>query len=329
MTTRGNDLLRQDLRLEFLLLRELRRNGYMGAGGYSRSGSGIMPYAYMPLYGGSYGAGGGSYAPVAVPPAAAQPAPPREQAAERLANRRRAFDESLDERERAPIPEEQLLIRSRGNPPRAEVLSGKALNVLLADLRRLGTEIDAADMPDVALPLDERGLKHINVTRGAGNFALLKNEGRLNWPDALTGAAFQEPRERLAALAPDAVRQAGRDRGADPDTIRRMAGDVDLLHRLLRQKARNLSFEPFTEAKVFLQNFEEALVALRQPNAADHFNGTYDQTAQTVLGLVREMTDRGLRFAPAAPGDEAAYTALREAMAACDRAVADRRLAAR
>jgi hypothetical protein len=108
-----------------------------------------------------------------------------------------------------------------------------------------------------------------------------------------------------------------------------MAGDVDLLHRLLRQKARDLSFEPFTEAKVFLQNFEQALVALRQPNAADHFNGTYDQTARTVLGLVREMTDRGLRFAPAAPGDEAAYTALREAMAACDRAAAVRRMAAR
>jgi hypothetical protein len=128
MTTRGNDLPRQDLRLDFLLLRELRRNGYMGTGSYSRSGSGMTPYTYLPLYGGSYGAGGGSYAPVAAPPAAAQAAPPREQAAERLANRRRAFDESLDERERAPSPEEQLLSRSRGNPPRAEILSGKALS---------------------------------------------------------------------------------------------------------------------------------------------------------------------------------------------------------
>ena len=38
--------------------------------------------------------------------------------------------------------------------------------------------------------------------------------------------------------------------------------------------------------------------------------------------LVTQMTDKGLRFAPAVPGDEAAYAALREVLAACDRAAA-------
>jgi hypothetical protein len=76
----------------------------------------------------------------------------------------------------------------------------------------------------------------------------------------------------------------------------------------------------WTEARVFLQRFDDALVALGQPDAADYLNGRYELKAQTVLGLVQQMTDDGLRFAPAVPGDEAAYAALREALAACDRA---------
>jgi len=330
MTARANDPMRRDLRLDSMLLSQLRRNAYMGPGGYGGSSSAMTPYGSLSVYGGSPGAAGGGYAPAVAPADAGQVALQRAQAAaERLADRRRAVDESAGERERIPTPEEELLSRSRGNAPRAELLSGKTLNVLLADLRRLGAGADTEGLPDLAMPLDGRALNHINATRGPGHVAVLKNAGRLNWPAALTGAAFQEPRDRLAALAPEAVRQTVRDRGVDPDTIRRMAGDVDQLHKLLRQKARDLAFEPFTEAKVFLQNFDDALVALRQPNAVDHFNGTYDLSARTVFGLVKEMTDIGLRFAPAGPGDEAAYAVLRDALAECDRAALNRPSGAR
>jgi hypothetical protein len=75
-------------------------------------------------------------------------------------------------------------------------------------------------------------------------------------------------------------------------------------------------------ARDFLKGFDDAIVALGQPEAANYVNGTYDLKAQTVLGVVTQMTDAGLRFAPANPGDEAAYERLREALAACDRAVA-------
>jgi hypothetical protein len=146
MTMTTNSLLQRDLRLDSRLLRELRRNAYMGAGGYGRSGLGMMPYGYMPSYGGSPGVAGGGYTPAAAPPDPARAALLREQAAaERLANRRRAFDEAAYERERTPTPEEELLSRSRGNAPRAEVLSGKALNVLLTDLRRTGVGTDTAE----------------------------------------------------------------------------------------------------------------------------------------------------------------------------------------
>jgi hypothetical protein len=250
--------------------------------------------------------------------------------AERLANRRRAFDEFLYERDKAPTPEQDLLGRSRGNPSPAEVLSGQALNALLDDLRTPGTGAAAADLPNPRLPLDERGLRHINVTRGGpGNVALLRDKGRVTWPAALEGAAFQEPRDRLAAEALGAVQEAGRDGRVDAVALRQMAADADRLRKLLRQNAGEFSFQPYSEAHKFLDQFDSALVALGQPDAAGYFNGAYDLKAQTVLGLVRQMTDRGLRFAPAAPGDEAAYSTLRDALAACDRAAAKPPSAAR
>jgi hypothetical protein len=189
--------------------------------------------------------------------------------------------------------------------------------------------VDPTDRPNQRLPLDERDLKHINVTRGAGSVALLKDEGRLSWPAALAGAVFQDPRERLTAHAQEAVRRAANSGRPDPAALRQMADEVQQLRTLLRQQAKELSFQPYTEARDFLLRLDDAIVALGSSDAANYFNGGYDLNAQTVLGLVKQMTDRGLRFAPAAPGDESAYSALKDALAAADRAAAKPQSAAR
>ena len=82
-----------------------------------------------------------------------------------------------------------------------------------------------------------------------------------------------------------------------------------------------------------MQSLREALVALQQPDAANLLTGNSPLQVQTVLGLIKQMNDGGWRFAPALPGDEAAYLALRDAMSAviqlekrrvCDRAGAAR-----
>ena len=323
-----NALLRRDLRFDSRLLRDTRfdrfferefgPNPFFGAGGLGLSGSGI---SVIPV-----GVGGGITTPVAQKSSGDTPDPARaallsEQViAERLANRRRAFDELQYERDKTPTPEQELLSRSRGNPSPAEVRSGQSLNALLVDLRRVG--VDELNRSDVLLPLDRRGLRHINVSRGHGNIALLKDEGRLTWPAALAGAAFQGPRQRLTAQAPEAVRQARSPGRVDSGIVRQMTDDLSQLRQLLRQNAKELPFHSYAEVRDFLQRFDDAVAALGQPDAADYFNGTYDLKAQTVLGLVTHMTDKGLRFAPAVPGDEAAYEALREALAACDRAAA-------
>ena len=127
--------------------------------------------------------------------------------ADRIQNRRKAFDEYLYQREKTPTPEaerqrslKEQLARSRENPPITEVYSATALNVLLADLRSHQDSLNSAALRGEEHSLDELDLKHINLTRGAGNPGLLKNAGRLSWPLALTGSEFKDEREKIDSL---------------------------------------------------------------------------------------------------------------------------------
>ncbi len=52
---------------------------------------------------------------------------------------------------------------------------------------------------------------------------------------------------------------------------------------------------------------------MQQPDVDKYFN-KLDDSVKTVGDLVRVMRDKGLQFAPAANGDEAAYMALWQAL---------------
>jgi hypothetical protein len=246
---------------------------------------------------------------------------------EHVATRRKIFDEYLYEREKTPTPEDERqrhqleqLNRSRNNPPVTEIWSGKALNDILADLRKLPAKpAQAGQLVNVQqLPLDEEALKHINVTQGAGNIGLLKNEGRLKWPVALNVPDFKEQRERINSLTQAAVRQAEFNGHVDPGTLPQLSSDVDSLQRQLRKNGGDLPFATYTEAKGFLNNLDEALAALRQHDVGNYFTGKFALKAKTVPELVDFMTKQGLQFAPAVPGDEGAYVALQQALANYD-----------
>jgi len=71
----------------------------------------------------------------------------------------------------------------------------------------------------------------------------------------------------------------------------------------------------------------DALLALQDPNVAHFFDRKYEARGKTVGDLVDYMSKNGLRFAPAVPGDEAAYRALQTFLAAYDDGLT--RLAAR
>src|SRR5262249_47029224 len=125
----------------------------------------------------------------------------REQARSKaIANRQKMLDEFLYERSKAPTAEDdrqrlvsEQTLRSLNGPSLTEIWSGKALNDIVADLRRSTLRTEPSATPAAPLPLDENALKHINVTsmRGLVNVGLLKNEGRLRFPPALSGEDLQ------------------------------------------------------------------------------------------------------------------------------------------
>jgi hypothetical protein len=247
--------------------------------------------------------------------------------AERIANRRRIFDEYLYEREKTPTPEEERqrfqneqLMHARGNPGVTEVWSGKAMNDILADLRKNIGKAGPGNMQGFQLPLDEDGLKLINVTssKGGSNVGLLKNQGRLSWPGGLNGDEFRNERERINNLVQKAVQQAEFNNQVDPGVIQQMSRDVDALQKQLRANGRDLPPAVYVEAKTFLNNLDDGIRGLQQRDVGNYFNGRYTLKGKTVAELVKYMIDQGLQFAPAVPGDEAAYSALHQALAAYD-----------
>lgn len=255
----------------------------------------------------------------------------RQQAmSEKIANRRRVFDNYLYERAMTPTVEQfreedrlRNLDRSRIDPPVNEIYSAKALNDVLIDLQNLQATTRATD-PSTRVPINEEMLRQVNVTTtkgGGGNLGLLRSGAGANWPIALTSDEFKTERERLTTLAGEAVKQAEFNRRVDANTIRQMLTDVDSLQEQLRRSVATLSANQYMEAKRYLSEWEEALKGLQQPDVGKHFDGAYTLKGKTAAEVVDFMTKNGLRFAPAVPGNEAAYLSLHRALANYDQAV--------
>src|SRR5262249_31593500 len=86
----------------------------------------------------------------------------------------------------------------------------------------------AGNGPHVALDGDV--LRHINLVSRSGNAGLLKDGGRLTWPPALQSDGYKAERERLNALAPEAVNQAVRGR-VDDRVVQEMTRSVQRLRQ--------------------------------------------------------------------------------------------------
>jgi hypothetical protein len=244
---------------------------------------------------------------------------------EKIDNQRKAFDEYLYEREKTPTAEDerQLLAtqqvrRARNNPSVSEIWSGLALNELLKDLARPAGKKESAELRTQPILLDQDGLKSINLTRGTGNIALLKNKGRLSWPEALSGSESRAEREQLSGLAQEAVKQAEFSGEVSGEITRQMSRLVDRMRLELRNDAKTLPSALYTEATGFLNNLDSAITALKQPDVRNHFAGRYVLQARTVPELVKFMSEQRLQFAPALPEDRTAYEILHRALATYD-----------
>jgi hypothetical protein len=208
-----------------------------------------------------------------------------------------------------------ILKRIQTNATPGEIAAGTALNVLLSDLaKHVGVKTEMGN-----LPLDEEALRHLNVTRsGVGDLGLLRNEGRFTWPKALRDLAKPSEQKEIEAQAQNVVSQ-GANGKVDENLLSDLKANVTKLRRELTDKVNDFSTAQYIEGKRFLNNFEEALLALEKGDAVAYFN--FQKAAggfKNVQELAKYMIDHGLRFAPAVEGDEAAYQALHTALATYD-----------
>jgi hypothetical protein len=252
----------------------------------------------------------------------------REQArSAEIDNRKKLFDEIAYERANTPSWTDRQekaralsVRRSRdGTAPVTEIWSGKALNDILADLKRLRAK--GQEGPE-DIELDPDTLKQINVRgSGSGNIALLRNGGQLTWPVGLRELeptdTSKEVRRLIESKAVEAVRQA--ENGAvSAGLIRDLQTNVNKLRRMLVKNLGELPTNQYIEAKRYLNNLDAAVQALQQPGVGNYFNQRWVAGGRTVRDLVGNMLKKGLTFAPAVAGDETAYQALHSALAAYD-----------
>jgi hypothetical protein len=231
----------------------------------------------------------------------------KEQASQaKIQTKRAAFDEWMYERANTPTLEEQRenerlqnVLRSRNVPPATEIWSGKALNDILQDLQQRGP----GAMAGPPIYLNQELLKEVNVTVGTttAGLGVLKNDGKLEWPLALTQA------------------QKG---AVNPKTLNDLIAAVNKLSAQLKDNAANIEPNQYIRSKRYLNDLNGSLVTLQDPNATKYFSKQYVAQGNTVAELVQFMTAQGLKFAPATPGDEAAYNMLQRALADYDAAVA-------
>ncbi len=78
--------------------------------------------------------------------------------------------------------------------------------------------------------------------------------------------------------------------------------------------AQDMTPTQIVQSTRYLHELKDSLKVLQDPNVANYFNNKWQARGSTVAELVANMTSQGLRFAPAAAGDEPSYTSLHRAM---------------
>ncbi len=207
---------------------------------------------------------------------------------------------------------------ARTEASNTDVWSGRALNILLKSIQIMGSLNRGPN-----LALDEDTLRHINLSAGTGgNVGMLRtNDGNLSWPLPLMGDQFTEQRERLTKNIRHAVSDLKGKEPVAAATLKDVNTDFKVLNDRLSDSADDLSPGQYIEAKRYLNQLGQAVKALSDPKAVNYFNNTWNAKGKNVAELVANMSKEGMVFAPAAPGDEAAYSSLYQSLRAFENGI--------
>jgi len=203
------------------------------------------------------------------------------------------------------------LRRIQTNSLPGEVSNGKALNYLLDDLRKFPSKKISLE----PLMLNEGVLTHLNVTKNTFGVGLLRDDGRVTWPVALREILTDKQRRALSLQLEDLVKDANKGR-LDANVLRDVRAEMDRVRDELVKKVNETPYAQYFDAKRFLQDFNEATVALERGEAPVQAKfQRFVEGGKSVQEVIDYMVNNGLRFAPASFNDEAAYRAVHSMLA--------------
>jgi hypothetical protein len=231
----------------------------------------------------------------------------------KIQTKRMAFDEMNYEKANTPSYAEEkektqaLIVRRLMNSPLPpEIARGDTLNAMLPYIQSL----EDSGVPGPPIKLNPLTLRNINVTTGMAtgpSLGMLKDGGKVRWPPATRGPTQKKLDEKL----PLAMSQAARGE-LDEALYGEVLGGVRKIQDEVKQKLRKEQIDSasYLVATDFLGSLENSVKSLQSPNVDKYLDGTYSARGGNVQELVDNMSALGLKFAPAAPGQEGAYQSL-------------------
>jgi hypothetical protein len=247
----------------------------------------------------------------------------REQAMQaRIDTARRRFDFDLYVKANTPtFADEQKRIAKNtlkriqvsSNP--VEIANGKALNILLDDVRTFPLKkVSGLE----AILLSDDVLKQLNVTTKSVGVGLLRNGGKFTWPVALVDNVPPDQLQAIEARVKTAATNAANGK-IDGQILADIGQRMDEIKRVLMKKVDEIPVGRYLDADRFLSDFRDARQGIEEGQMAvqDKFN-RFVQGGKTIQEVADYMVANGLRFAPSTVSDEAGYRALHSALVAFD-----------
>jgi hypothetical protein len=191
-----------------------------------------------------------------------------------------------------------------------EITSGVTLNTLTDFIRRLTDQ----SVFGPTIPLDPNMVKMLDLAPAGGT---VTNPGLgvvANWDNAPWPLALYDARKEIEPLVSKVIYEV-KMRSLNPKDFeaarKKVRATNDNLYKLLTPG--KVDTGAYVEATTFLNNLDNSLATLRQPDAYKFFTSDFVARGSNVLELAMYVTSNGLRFTPARLGHESAYVATHRA----------------
>jgi hypothetical protein len=202
---------------------------------------------------------------------------------------------------------QRALETARRNPTDTDIWSGRTLNLLLKSIL-----LAPAPTRGPNVYLSPEMVAALNLTDGAskGSLALAKDEGKIDWTDALGGTAFDAPRKQFTENFALAMKAAQAGKKSDRATLKGLQADLKSLGSLLDDQVATLSPSDYIVSRRLLKKLKEGVEGLSSSRLIASCNDTWKKNVHNVAALVTYCQQNGLEFAgAAASGDKEYYTA--------------------